>query len=199
MAHSTQFAKDLKAAREAKGLSQRALSDLIGMPQSHISRIEKGGVDLRLSSLVELARALDLEVTLVPRKNLSAVRSITRPRLSATKELESAARASKELQRLRNTIAKISHEHPAIKELAQLQRRVTDLSRLTVPTTAIDDIRRINDALKLATGGADTPHKLAESLNQLQQLRSQLAHAQADWPQTQKRRPVYSLEEGDHG
>lgn len=72
------IAKTLKKAREAKGLSQRALSDLAGVPQSHISKIESGGVDLRASSLVELARVLDLELTLVPRKSVSAVNSIVR-------------------------------------------------------------------------------------------------------------------------
>ena len=61
---------ELKAARLAKGLSQRALSEGAGVPQSHISKIERGGVDLRHSSLVEIARALDLEVTLVPAKAL---------------------------------------------------------------------------------------------------------------------------------
>lgn len=68
----------LKAARQAKGLSQRALAARVGLPQSHISKIENGGVDLQLSSLVELARALELEVTLVPRKAVPAVESIVR-------------------------------------------------------------------------------------------------------------------------
>lgn len=84
MAYSTeQMARELKEARERKGLSQRALSQLAGVPQSHISRIEGGAVDLRLSSLVEIARALDLEVMLVPRRNMAAVRSITRSAGSA--------------------------------------------------------------------------------------------------------------------
>ena len=79
MAYTTeQIAELLKAARERKRLSQRALSRLAGLPQSHISKIENGAVDLRLSSLVEIARALDLEVTLVPLKSLAAVHSIIR-------------------------------------------------------------------------------------------------------------------------
>ena len=87
MAYSTEImARELKAARLAKGLSQRALSERAGVPQSHISKIERGGVDLRHSSLVEIARALDLEVTLVPRRHLAAVRSITRTRPSAMDE-----------------------------------------------------------------------------------------------------------------
>ena len=60
--------KALKKAREGKKLSQRALSRKVGMPQAQISRIEQSSVDLRTSTLIELARALDLEVVLVPRK-----------------------------------------------------------------------------------------------------------------------------------
>lgn len=79
MRYATEYiATTLKNAREARGLSQRALSDQAGVPQSHISRIERGVVDLRASSLVELARVLDLELILVPRKSVSAVNSIVR-------------------------------------------------------------------------------------------------------------------------
>ena len=68
----------LKAARKDKGLSQRDLCAKTGIPQSHISKIESGAVDLRLSSLIEFARMLDLEVTLVPRKLVPAVQSLIR-------------------------------------------------------------------------------------------------------------------------
>ncbi len=79
MTYATEhIAAGLKAARESKGLSQRELGAKSGVPQGHISRIENGAVDLRLSSLVALARALDLELTLIPRKIVPAVRSIVR-------------------------------------------------------------------------------------------------------------------------
>jgi transcriptional regulator with XRE-family HTH domain len=68
----------LKSARKAKGLSQRALAEKVGVPQSHISKIENGGVDLQTSSLIEFARALDLEVQLVPRRLLPAMRAMER-------------------------------------------------------------------------------------------------------------------------
>ena len=68
----------LRTARRAKGLSQRELSAKSGVPQGHISKIENGAVDLRISSLVALARILDLELMLVPRKSVSAVQSIAR-------------------------------------------------------------------------------------------------------------------------
>ena len=57
----------LKEARIKKKLSQRALSLKTGVPQGHISKIENGEIDLQLSSLIEISRALDLELMLVPR------------------------------------------------------------------------------------------------------------------------------------
>ena len=54
----------LTRARLQKGTTQRDLGQLIGVPQSHISKIEAGAVDLRISSLVVLARALDLSLEL---------------------------------------------------------------------------------------------------------------------------------------
>jgi transcriptional regulator with XRE-family HTH domain len=79
MSYATEhIGSTIKAARKAKGLSQRALSKRAGVPQSHISKIENGAVDLRVSSLVELGRVLDLELMLVPRKAAPAVQSIVR-------------------------------------------------------------------------------------------------------------------------
>lgn len=70
------IARALRKAREAKGLSQRELGRKAGVPQGHISKIENGAVDLRLSSLVALARTLDLELALVPRKVVPALKSL---------------------------------------------------------------------------------------------------------------------------
>lgn len=86
-----EIAGTLKAARRRKGLSQRALGDLAGLPQSHISRIESGGVNLQLSSLVELARVLELELKLIPRKALPAVNSAVRMSMQAAGDADGLA------------------------------------------------------------------------------------------------------------
>ena len=75
---TNEIAQALRQARQARGLSQRALSQRSGVPQGHISNIERGTVDLRLSSLIAIARVLDLELALVPRRSLPAVQSIVR-------------------------------------------------------------------------------------------------------------------------
>ena len=57
----------LKNARLKKKWSQEKLGSCVGLPQSHISKIEHGTVDLLTSSLIQLARALDLECMLIPK------------------------------------------------------------------------------------------------------------------------------------
>lgn len=68
----------MKSARDKKGLSQRAFAKSIGLPQSRLSRIETGNVDLRASNLLELARTLDLELMLIPRHLVPAVNNLIR-------------------------------------------------------------------------------------------------------------------------
>ncbi len=82
------LARALKEAREKKKLSQRALGKVTGMPQARISMIENAAVDLQASTLIEMARALDLEVMLVPRKHVPAVKSLTS--LSAKSDIDAA-------------------------------------------------------------------------------------------------------------
>jgi hypothetical protein len=83
MTYSTEhIAKQLKAARENNGLSQRELSVKSGVPQSHISKIENGNVDLRLSSLVGIARALGMEWALIPRQAMPAINAILKQKQS---------------------------------------------------------------------------------------------------------------------
>lgn len=71
-----EIAAAIKTARQRKGLSQRALGAKVGIPQSHISKIEQGLIDLQTSSLIQIARVLDLELVLVSRTYLPAVKAL---------------------------------------------------------------------------------------------------------------------------
>jgi len=71
----TYIQEQIRQAREVKGLTQADLGRRIGQPQSAVSRIERGG-DLRLSTLLEMARVLELEPTLVPKRLVPAVQAL---------------------------------------------------------------------------------------------------------------------------
>lgn len=83
MTHPNQFyMENIRNTRLQKGWSQKKLADKASLTQSHISQIEKGEVDIRLSSLIELARALELELMFVPRTAIPTVKAILHQHLS---------------------------------------------------------------------------------------------------------------------
>lgn len=67
----------LRAARKAKDIRQSALAQTVGISPAHLSRIESGKMTPTLPTLQEIARALDLEIMLVPRQSVSAVRAMS--------------------------------------------------------------------------------------------------------------------------
>jgi transcriptional regulator with XRE-family HTH domain len=64
------IADKVAARRQAKGLSQRELAELVGTTQSAIARLARGGRPPRIDTLLRIADALDcdLVVDLAPRK-----------------------------------------------------------------------------------------------------------------------------------
>lgn len=58
--------QDIEGARKAASLTQEELAQRAGVSRMTVSRIE-AGMDPRLSTLQELARAMGMELMLVPR------------------------------------------------------------------------------------------------------------------------------------
>ena len=196
----THIANKLKAVRESRGLSQRALSKLAGVPQSHISKIENGTVDLRLSSLIELGRALNLELILVPRKVLPAVKSIVRGSISHPKRtVRNDPSTMKELKRIQNSINEFAKGNQAIKEFAQIQRQIKDIQHFKIPRSELETLQnatRAIQAMRLDTGYIENARKV---LSEFQNVRNTLAHASIDLPQVETVRPAYALEDASDG
>jgi len=61
MSELERFAANLRAAREQRGLSQEALAQVGGLHRTEISLLERGQREPRLSTIVTLARALNME------------------------------------------------------------------------------------------------------------------------------------------
>ena len=210
--------RELKQAREAKGLSQRALSQRTHVPQSHISKIESGGTDIRLSSLIELARALDLELKLVPRKALPAVETVvrsaaptpvaTRPAdtAKAVREFEKTLEAVKEARALFPDQATLKQVQDSLQSLKSLQSAGRDFTALFAEARKayeplqkqLAQIREAAETVKaLPPETLRSLHQVAESFRQ---IRNQIAHGLPTAPSLP--RPAYQLgeDEGDaHG
>ena len=80
----------LTEARHCRGFTQNQLSHLLKLPQSHISQIEQGKHDIKLSTLLNWARALDLEVMLIPRKEVPTISYLIQKGKSVGEEIPPA-------------------------------------------------------------------------------------------------------------
>lgn len=196
MKYETQAIADkLREAREARQLSQRELSRLAGIPQAKISRIESNSVDLRLSSLVAIASALDLEIALVPRKAVPAVKSITRQTID--RPIFHPPSVNREMQQLQKAIRTIQIDTPTLPQLDELRKATASLQRLQIDTRFLDDIRSLRQSIE----HAQLPNDWKELLNateSMKALRNQIAHLKPPTEQRSANRPAYSLDEEDN-
>lgn len=198
MAADTSIIETLRAARARKGLSQRALSQLVGMPQSHISKIEAGQVDLQLSSLTELTRVLELELRLVPRKAVPAVDSVVRTVAPLTNG-ETQSRITDDLRRLAERLPTFD-SGAATTRFDRLRDTIHFLQHVTIPAAHLTVTRDTLEALlSLADTGAlaepSAERAVRKAADTLRLIRNRLAHPTAE---SSAPRPAYQLdEEGD--
>jgi transcriptional regulator with XRE-family HTH domain len=188
----------LKNAREARGLTQRALAERVGIPQSHLSRIEQGRVDLQLSTLQQLARALDLEWVLVPRQSLPPIDALTNRTVDPNPEGSSERR---QLELLHSKACMLSKRFPGIPILKRLVHTLTALRSLPLTSSApatelIATIRRLFAVIG-ARPTKPTPRVITEldhAEQQLRKVRDALAHG-GDAANV-RRVPAYTLDDG---
>ena len=212
------IAQELKAARNKKGLSQRELGAKVGVPQSHISKIENGAVDLKTSSLIELARALDLELMLVPRALIPAVQGLQRGLTSRERSpsqtlVESVA---KDLERTRKAAQQLTRFFPDARELQELANTIKDLQnrrlaaspaeqirklleQIEAPIQAIKSMQKAQDPIEPITSDQEflkSVSQINRVTRDLRHLRNALAHGLSPSPQVPL--PVYRLDEDDN-
>ncbi len=193
MSYATEhIASALREARQLKELSQRALSKLSGVPQAHISKIESNAVDLRLSSLIALSHALDLELALVPRKAVPAVQSLSRTAGGGF----AAPAVSKDLAKAIHAAARarVMVNSP---ELERLLSMLSEISRFPLPNldpAIMHDIRKAVESI----GVTSDAKVLKAALKTTASLRNALVQ-NAELSASEPIRPAYQLEEGSDG
>lgn len=181
----------LKAARENKAISQRELSAKTGVPQAQISRLESGAVDIRLSSLVTLARALDLEVELVPRKAVSAVETIVRATTNTERRSENTRAGATEITKLAKALQGVrSAAIPSI-VMEKVLSHIRMLERIQPNAAQLEAIKRFNDLLAKTKLLNIDPDVFARHAKVIEHIRNQVAYAP---PPALPPRPAYSLD-----
>ena len=201
------LAAQLRQARIDRGLSQRALAGRVGIPQGHLSRIENGAVDLQASSLIQLARALDLEMTLIPRRALPAVAALNGR--GVREESTDNHRNRIRLNSLGAQIAELARKFPQLAILKRMQQLILELRELSLElppihsrhfTTVLEDIGDTVHALKIqpAAKPADRSaiERIKELESELQGMRSVIEQLTARQSMTPT--PAYALDNDEN-
>ena len=185
----------IRRARQAKGWSQRDLSARAHLTQAQISRIENGEVDVQVSTLIELARSLDLDLQLVPRSALTAVEAAVRSAEERT-ETRSARNLISGLRRLAEDAQRSAPEREDIASIASSLQDLEPLAPHMRGTLLTADLERLRINLEgfLNHPPAKRPRHAKiyrDAAAWLKTLRNTLMHAPF------AERPAYSLDEED--
>jgi hypothetical protein len=168
--------------------------------QSRLALIEAGGVDLRTSTLVQLARALDLELVLAPRRVLPAVQSLTEGQPRRGQEFgRHSVRGTpiRVLRHIQKHIAALERAQPS-KELAQAKSAVQALIEVgpDLGFSTLQPLRRSVHWLGLARANkAQAQPLLVKAAAQLQELHQMLPATARLEQAPQAQRAAYSLED----
>ncbi|NRP75763.1 hypothetical protein ILFOPFJJ_06686 [Ensifer psoraleae] len=189
--HITQ---QIRAAREAQQISQRELSARSGLTQSHISQIERGTMEPGLSKLVDVARALDLEIVLAPKKLMPAVRNILESASASGEVLTSDQR--KLVGRLERWFAQYKDAVAPASEADAFKNSLALLRHLPLSADELDRLRQATERLENILTHSLSQQELREIGREVRLLRNSAVHRDRDHAIP---RSAYALDEdGDN-
>jgi len=176
-------------------MSQRELSERSGLTQAQISNVENGA-DMRLSNLVELARALDLELALVPRKTMPAVESIVRTAIAGAPTPELARR----LRDLLHAVERILSKIPDQPQYERLRDYIRDYRNKRLWPEDLETIRRSTTEArrieKMLNESEPANHGIELRMLDLMQRLQEIAHTRPSHDEV-RTRPAYTLDNDD--
>jgi len=183
----------LRQAREAAGISQRDLSARSGLTQSHISQIERGTLEPGLSSLIDLSRALGLELVLVPKKLLPAVNGILRTsEVDRALSPEGGQNALRLIEKGERLVKKHKAVHGSSADLDRIGEVLRFLRHAPLRSAELTAVKSAMETLNRFQASDQSRDTFREIASLLQSLRNRIAHSPSEAP-----RPAYSLAEND--
>lgn len=182
-----------REVREASGVSQRVLSERAGLTQSHISQIESGKMEPGLSSFVDLTRALDLELVLVPKKLLPAVLGLIKAQATPDMHVHAGQPNDKRFARAERLVKKMKQLYGSSADLDRIEEMLRFLRRVNLSDQEMQLARELIARLERYQASEQAAPIVRDIAQNLQRLRNSIAHGRPSEP-----RPAYSLDDGDH-
>lgn len=182
-----------REVREASGVSQRALSERAGLTQSHISQIESGKMEPGLSSFIDMTRALDLELMLVPKKLVPAVLGLVKAQATPDMHIHAGQPNDKRFARAERLIKKMKQLHGSSADLDRIEEMLRFLRRVNLSDQETQLVRELIARLERYQASEQATPIVHDIAQNLQRLRNSIAHGRPSEP-----RPAYSLDDGDY-
>ncbi|MBX4904924.1 helix-turn-helix transcriptional regulator [Rhizobium bangladeshense] len=193
MAYKTEhITQQLRAAREGQKVSQRELSARSGLTQSHISQIERGTMEPGLGSLVDVARALDLEIVLAPKKLMPAIRNILDSSSTSNDVLTSDQR--KLVARLERWLAQFGDGAGTRADADIFKDSLALLRHLPLTPDELDMLKRAAERLETSRADKMSRQEMGAIAREIRQLRNAAVHRDRD---DAVPRSAYALDEDD--
>ncbi|PAP98619.1 helix-turn-helix transcriptional regulator (plasmid) [Mesorhizobium mediterraneum] len=181
-----------REVREASGVSQRALSERAGLTQSHISQIESGKMEPGLSSFIDMTRALDLELMLVPKRLVPAVLSLVKAQAAPDMHIHAGQPNDKRFARAERLVKKMKHLYGSSADLDRIEETLRFLRRVSLGDQEMQLVRELIARLERYQASDQAAPIAREIAQNLQRLRNSIAHRAISEP-----RPAYSLDGDD--
>jgi transcriptional regulator with XRE-family HTH domain len=181
-----------RKAREASGISQRSLSDRAGLTQSHISNIESGKTEPGLSSFINMARALDLELILVPKKHLAAVEGLIKAQTTPDMRIQANQVNEKRFLRAVRVIRKIKQLYGSSADLDRIDENLRLLRKINLNDQEMQRVRELIAMLERHQAGPPVTLAVRDIAQNLQRLRNAIAQGATSEPKA-----AYTLDDGD--
>lgn len=189
---SESLTEQAREVREASGVSQRALSERAGLTQSHISQIESGKMEPGLSSFIDMTRALDLELMLVPKKLVPAVLNLVRAQATPDMHINAGQPNDKRFARAERLVKKLKHLYRSSADLDRIEDTLRFLRRVNLSDQEMQLVRDLIARLDRYQASEHAAPVVRDIAQNLQRLRNAIAHAAPSEP-----RPAYALDDGD--